>query len=151
MILAVNRRARRFFQILQTWEAGLELKGWEVKSIRLGRISLGESFIKMHRGEAFLINAYIAPYQKSNAIVDSRRPRKLLLKKTDLTTLSSKIASKHLTLVPLKLYTKRQFIKLEIGLAKGKGKKQRRETEKRQTIKRRALEEARSYLRQGDV
>ncbi len=134
-ILAINRRARFDYEILEKMEAGLKLSGHEVKSARAGKVSLKGSFITMHEGEAYLTNAHISPYQPKNIPLpyDPHRPRKILLKKKELKSLIGR--QKGLTIIPLKLYTKRHLIKLEIALARGKKK-----IDKRETIKKREAE-----------
>jgi len=134
-ILAVNRRARFDYEILEKFEAGLKLAGHEVKSARAGKVSLKGAFVTIHQGEAYLTNAHISPYQPKNIppSYDPTRPRKLLLKKKELKSLIGK--QKGLTIIPLKIYTKRHLIKLEIALAKGKKK-----IDKREVIKKREAE-----------
>lgn len=130
-----NRRAFYDYQILDKLEAGIRLTGPEVKSVKGERISLSGSFVKIIGSEAYLVNALIPLYEYARpADYDERRTRKLLLHKSQLISLKTKLASSNLTLVPLSLYTKKGLIKLEVGLGKGK-----KEYEKRQAIKRRDL------------
>lgn len=132
--LAYNRQAKRSYQILETFEAGLVLKGCEVKSIKSGQINLKGSYVSIDSNqELYLVKAHISLYKKSNiADYDPERPRKLLLHKREINSLTGKLRQKGLTLTPLKVYTKRGIIKLEFALAKGKKK-----WDKRQDIKKR--------------
>lgn len=131
-----NRRALHDFQILDTLEVGIKLTGAEVKSAKGGRMSLEGSFIKIIGSEAYLVNAQIFPYPYARPEgYEVRRTRKLLLHKKEIISLKTKLASARLTLVPLECYNTHGFVKLKIGLAKGK-----REYEKREKIKRRDLE-----------
>ena len=132
--LANNKKAFFNYEILERFEAGLVLTGQEVKSIKLGRINLAGSYVILKNEEAFLINANIPPYQPKNAPSDYNptQPRKLLLKKAELKYLLGKSQQKSLTLMPLRVYTKKGKIKLEFGIARGKKK-----TDKREIIKKR--------------
>jgi len=144
--LAENRRARYDYEILDTYEAGLVLHGHEVKSIKTGRVSLRGAYVIIKDNEAYLINTLISPYQPANTPDDynPERNRKLLLNKSEIKSLISKSKRKGLTLVPLKLYTKRGKIKLGLAVAKGK-----REIDKREAIKKRETErEIRRGLRE---
>jgi len=134
---AVNKRAKYDYQILETFEAGLVLKGYEVKSIKTGRISLKGSYVIIRNDQAFLINAHIPPYQPKNTFknYDPDRSRKLLLHKKEIKHLAGKSQEKGLTLVPIKVYTKKDKLKLEFGIGKGK-----RKIDKRETIKKREVE-----------
>lgn len=136
-ILAKNKKAYFNYEILEKFEAGMVLIGQEVKSIRLGRMSLRGSFVVIKNNEIFLIGANIPPYQPKNAPkdYDPERSRKLLLKKAEIRRLIGKIKERGLTLVPLKAYTKKRLIKIEFGIAKGKKK-----SDKRQVIKKRESE-----------
>ncbi len=131
-----NRSAKYNYEILETFEAGIDLLGPEVKSVREGQVSLGEAFIHIRDGQAFLVNAHIHPYQDSAEKLAPSRSRKLLLHKKELTSLASKTQTMGLTLVPLKLYNKGNLFKLEIGLAKGKKKWDKREALKKKTMNR---------------
>lgn len=135
--LAENRRAYYDYQILETYEAGLVLHGYEVKAIKTGHVSLRGSYVVIRDNEAYLINAFIPPYQPANTPDDynPERTRKLLLKESEIKSLTGKSKQKGLTLVPLKLYTKKSRIKLGFGLGKGKG-----EIDKREEIKKREAE-----------
>lgn len=119
--LASNRAAYHDYFILETHEAGIALLGTEIKSLRLGRTSLREGFVRVERGEAWLMNVHIAPFEGASAgRQETRRPRKLLLHKAEIASLAGKVQQRGLTLLPLKLYWRRNRAKLEIGLAKGK-------------------------------
>ncbi len=137
--IATNRKARHEYSIEDTIEAGLVLTGTEVKSLRAGRCSLQEGYAVVRNGEATLKGVHIAPYQQgSYTNVDPLRDRRLLLHKQELRRLSQKLQQRGYTLVPLKLYFKRGYAKVELGLAKGratydKRRKLRDEDEKRRT------------------
>lgn len=137
-----NRRARHDYEILETYEAGIALKGTEVKSLRAGKVDFTGSFAKFEDGELYLENLYIAPYEKgSYANVDPRRKRKLLLHKHELKRLLGKVEQKGLTLVPLKIYfNERGYAKVLLGLARGKKAYEKRREDKKEAV-RRALEE----------
>ena len=143
-----NKKAYFNYEILETFEAGLRLIGSEVKSLKLGHYSLQGSYVTVHNEEAWLVKATIAPYQPKNmkADYDPARPRKLLLKKKELQYLQGKSNEKGLTIVPLKVYNKRGQIKLEIGLAKGKSKSDKREVLKKRTVDREIQQEIREKL-----
>lgn len=136
--LAENRRARYDYEILETYEAGLVLKGYEVKAIKTGHISLKGSYVVIKNKEAYLLNAFIPPYQPANTPDDynPERSRKLLLNKSEIVSLIGKSKQKGLTLVPLKLYTKKSRIKLLFGIGKGKRKIDKRELIKEREFKR---------------
>ncbi len=136
-ILAENRRSSYDYEILETYEAGLVLFGWEVKAIKTGHVSLTGTFVTARGGELYLTNALVPPYQSANMpeSYDQSRPRKLLLKKSEISSLIGKLKAKGLTLIPIKLYTKKSRIKLEFAVAKGK-----RKTDKREMIKKRDIE-----------
>jgi SsrA-binding protein len=135
--LAKNRKAYFNYEILERFEAGISLIGQEVKSIKLGRINLAGSYVVFQNEELYLINADIPPYQPKNAPPDynPRRSRKLLLKKKEIKYLMGKSRQKGLTLLPLRVYTKKGKIKLEFGLAKG-----RKKANKKELLKKRAIE-----------
>lgn len=119
--IAFNRQARHEYFIEDSYETGIVLTGTEVKSIRLGRLNLKDSFASVDKGEVFIHNMHISPYEQGNRFnVDPIRPRKLLLHKGEIKKLFSIIREKGYTLVPLRMYFKRGLVKLEIGLAKGK-------------------------------
>lgn len=136
--LAENRRARFDYEILDTYEAGIELLGFEVKTIKTGRGNLTGSFAVVKNNEVFLLNANIPPYQPKNAPKDYQpdRTRRLLLKKTEIKELLGKTSQSGLTLVPLKIYLKRGMIKILLGLARHKKKGDKRETIKKRETQR---------------
>ena len=136
--LSVNKRATYDYEILEKYEAGISLLGCEVKSIKTGHISLKGSYVVIKNNEVYLLNAFIPPYQIKNtpSDYDPRRSRKLLLHKSEIKSLIGKIKQKGLTLVPIKLYTKRGKIKLEFALAKGKKKVDKREKIKKREVER---------------
>lgn len=120
-ILTQNRKAYHDYEILETYEAGIVLTGTEVKSCKNGQVNLKDSHIRIVNGEAFLLNAHISPYEQGNYTNhEPTRTRKLLLHKREINKLAGKVQEKGLTLVPLKMYLKKNRIKLEIALAKGK-------------------------------
>lgn len=120
--LAVNKRAHLDYELTDRFEAGLVLLGAEVKSIKTGHISLKGSFIAIHEGELYLTNADIPQYKfaKNLTHYENTRSRKLLVKKSEIKSLLGKIHAQGLTLVPLRVYTKRRLIKLEFAIGKGK-------------------------------
>ena len=121
-IIAVNKSASFEYFIEEKFEAGIVLEGSEVKSLRAGRASLGESFCEVRGGEVFLRNMHVALYEKSGAFStrDSRKDRKLLLHKQEISKIVGKVNQKGFTLVPLKIYFKDALIKAEIALCRGK-------------------------------
>lgn len=120
-LVANNKKAYHDYFIDDKYEAGIELFGTEVKSIRMGKCSIKESFIRIHQGEVFIEGMHISPYEKGNIFnKDSLRVRKLLLHKGEIQKLGGKIAEKGYTLVPLRVYFKGSLVKVEIGLARGK-------------------------------
>ena len=132
-----NRRAFFDFQIEEKFEAGINLYGAEVKAIKLGHADLTGSFVKIVGSEAYLINAKVFPYEYARPDnYDEKRTRKLLLHKSEIISLKSKIEGQNLSLVPLSLYTKRGFIKLELAIGKGKKKFEKKEAIKRKDIDR---------------
>ena len=135
-VLSSNKKAYFEYQILEKIESGIVLLGQEVKSIRLGRINLAGSYVILKKGEVYLVGTNIPPYQPKNITSDYNpgQPRKLLLKKAEIEYLIGKTKEKGLTLIPLKVYTKKGKIKLEIGIAKGKKKKDKRETIKKREM-----------------
>lgn len=137
-IITVNKRARFDYEIKYTVEAGIELTGDEVKSLRQGNVSLGDAFATVHDGQIMLINCYIAPYSHAYSKKDtSRRSRKLLLHRKEIEKLTGEISRKGLTLIPLKLYfSKRGYVKVEIGVAKHKKKVDKKRELREKDIKR---------------
>jgi len=132
-----NRKARHDYQVHETFEAGIALKGTEVKSIRDGKASLHEGFGYLNNGEVWLKNMYIKPYEFGSYYNhDERRDRKLLLKKKEIREIDKQINQKGFTLIPLKLYFKGGYAKVLIGLAKGKKQFDKREDIKQKDVKR---------------
>ena len=121
-VIATNRKAHRDYAVFETFECGIELKGSEVKSLRDKRLSLDESFARIEGNQAILYNAHVASYDKASYLnVEPTRPRRLLLHKSQINKLLSKISQRGLTLVPLKCYfSERGFAKIELALCKGK-------------------------------
>lgn len=120
-LIANNKKAYHDYFIEETYEAGISLHGTEVKSVRMGKCSVKESFIRIENGEVVAYGLHISPYEKGNIFNrDPLRPKKLLLHKSEINKISGKISEKGYTLVPLKVYFKGSLIKVEIGLAKGK-------------------------------
>jgi len=132
-VVTDNRKARYLYEILDTYEAGIELKGTEVKSIRAGRVNLQDGYALLRGGEAWLINVHISPYENTGTFFnhDPRRTRKLLLHRREINKLIGQVEQKGLTLVPLKLYLKRGKVKVLIGLGRGKKLHDKRETVRR--------------------
>ncbi|MBR1925545.1 MAG: SsrA-binding protein SmpB [Clostridia bacterium] len=135
--ITTNRKAHYEYFILKKYSAGLSLIGSEVKSIRAGNVNINESFVIFRDGEAFIHNMFIKTYEKSaNYIPDERRTRKLLLHKSEILELSSKVAQKGLTVVPLALYFDKNYVKVEIALCKGKLLHDKRESIKKRDLQR---------------
>jgi SsrA-binding protein len=130
--IALNKKARHDFHIEQRFEAGLALEGWEVKSLRAGRVQLKESYVRILRGEAFLLGSHVSPLPaaSTHVVTDPIRTRKLLLKRSELNRLIGLTERAGYTLVPTAMYWKSGRAKLEIGLAKGKKLHDKRATEK---------------------
>ncbi|MCI5797362.1 MAG: SsrA-binding protein SmpB [Firmicutes bacterium] len=119
--IARNKKAQFEYFILERYEAGIVLEGSEVKSVRNGGISLAESYVRFIGGELYLINAYIKPYENTSSFLpNSRKNRKLLLKKREISQIFVKFSEKGLTIIPLRVYLKGNLIKVEIGICKGK-------------------------------
>lgn len=137
----LNRKAHYNYFIKETYEAGIELVGTEIKSIRKGSCNINECYGRVKNGEIFLTNMYIAKYDEGNRFNhDERRERKLLLHKSEIIKLSKKLELDNYTLVPLKLYFKKNHAKILLGLCKGK-----KLYDKRETIKKRDLERENRY------
>ena len=146
MDYANNPKAHFDYEILETIEAGIVLDGHEVKSIKTGKVSIKSSYVKILNGEAFLMGASISPSQPANTPkdYDPQRSRKLLLSKKEISNLIDTSQSDRTTLVPLKLYGKKGYIKLLVGIARGKKKYDKRETIKKKDVaraKQRGIEE----------
>ena len=140
--LASNKRARHDYEILEELEAGIELTGTEVKAIRAGKVQLKDSYVEFRNGqEAYLIGAHISPYShgnRENHLPD--RPRRLLLNRRQIERLFGRTLLKRQTVVPLSVYLKGNWIKVEIALAQGKKQYDKREAEKKKTLDREAEE-----------
>lgn len=145
-IIAKNKKARHDYFIEETFEAGIELRGTEVKSLRQGNCSLKEAFVRVISGEVFIMNMNISPYEKGNIFnTDPIRVRKLLLHRAQISKLIGKVAQQGYTIVPLSIYLKGSLVKVEIALARGKKlydkrqdiakKDQRRATEREFKVK----------------
>jgi SsrA-binding protein len=120
-VIATNRKAKHEYFLLDTYEAGMVLKGSEIKSIRAGQISLSQAYISTDGQEAWLMNAHIAPYDEANRFNhDPLRSRKLLLHRSEIRKLNEKVRQKGATIIPLRVYLKDGIAKVEIALAKGK-------------------------------
>ncbi|HEY9875442.1 MAG TPA: SsrA-binding protein SmpB [Candidatus Obscuribacterales bacterium] len=137
-IVSDNRQARYLYEILETYEAGIELKGTEVKSIRNGQSNLRDGYALIRNGEAWLLNVHISPHSTASQYFnhDPRRTRKLLLHKQEIRKLIGKVEQQGLTLVPLKMYLKNGKVKITIGLGKGKKLHDKREDLKQRQDKR---------------
>ncbi|HEV7679739.1 MAG TPA: SsrA-binding protein SmpB [Candidatus Dormibacteraeota bacterium] len=150
-MLARNRSARHEYEILETFEAGLELQGTEVKSLRTGGANLREGYVRIENGQAWLLQTHVSPYGQGNrSNHEPERRRRLLLHKREIEYLDGKVRLQGLTLVPLDLHVRNNRIKLEIGLARGK-----KLWDKRQAIaerdSRRDTERVAARARRGDV
>jgi SsrA-binding protein len=146
-VVATNRRARHNYDILDTYEAGMVLRGSEVKSLRAGQVQLKDAYATLHRGELWLEKAHIAPYSyATSGGHDPERPRKLLLRRREIDRLTGKIQEQGLTLVPLQIYFVHGLAKIEIGLAKGRHTydKRKKIVERQQ---KREMDRARSHRR----
>jgi SsrA-binding protein len=136
--ITANRRALYDYEILERYEAGLALTGTEIKSVRAGRVDLCDAYARPEHGELWLVNAYIAPYEAASIFNhDPRRPRKLLLHLDQVNNLIGAVSQKGLTIVALRLYIKKHYAKVELGLARGK-----RQYDKRRAIIERDLDMA---------
>jgi len=135
--VATNRKAYHNYHLGDSVEAGIVLTGTEIKSIRAGRVSLGDAYVRPEAGELWLVNAHIARYEASSYLShEPTRPRKLLLHRKQIDSLTSKVLEKGLTLVPLKLYIKDSIVKVEVALARGKKLYDKRESITRREIER---------------
>jgi len=136
-LIATNREARFEYSLFDTYEAGIELKGCEVKSLREGSASIKESFARVDKGEVYLYNMHIPPYEYANINQpDPKRIRKLLLKKGEINKLSAQTSQRGFTIIPTKVYFKKGFAKVEIALAKGKKVFDKREVMKKRETER---------------
>ena len=148
--VATNRKARFNYEIIETYEVGIELKGTEVKSIRAGKVNLGEGYASVDNGEVFLKQVHISPYEQGNIFnVDPLRVRKLLLHKQEIRKLIGETTQKGYSLIPLSMYLKRGKVKVQLALAKGKKNYDKRqdmaERDAQRDIRRRMKEQSRDY------
>lgn len=146
-VISDNRKARFLYEILETYEAGVQLTGTEVKSIREGKLNLQDGYALIRGGEAWLLNVHISPYTGSGQYFnhDPRRTRKLLLHRQEIRKLIGKVEQQGLTLVPLKVYLKHGLVKVSIALGKGKKLHDKRETIKRRQDQREIQRALKSY------
>lgn len=146
-VIATNRQARRDYEILETWEAGMVLRGSEVKSLREAKVQISDAYARIIDNEAWVVGLHIAPYSHAavQSAIDPDRDRKLLLGRHEIDVIRARLDQERLTLVPLALYFKEGRAKLEVGLGRG-----RREIDKRQVISQREADrEARRAMVRG--
>ncbi|MBS9784502.1 MAG: SsrA-binding protein SmpB [Oceanivirga sp.] len=139
MVYAKNKKASFDYFLLEKYETGIELIGTEVKSIRLAKLSVKEAFVRIIKDELFILNMHISPYEFGNInnVEETTRPRRLLMSKKEILKLKEKTKEKGLTLVPISVYAKGRYIKVEIALAKGKKNYDKRQSLKEKDINRR--------------
>lgn len=136
-IIAKNKRARHDYHVVDSIEAGIVLRGTEVKSVRLGKVQLVDSYVRIEDGELFLVGTHISPYEQGNRFnVDPRRRRKLLAHRAEIRRLHRQVTEKGMTLIPLSVYLKRGRVKLEVGVCRGKKTYDKRETLREKDAKR---------------
>jgi SsrA-binding protein len=145
--VATNRRARHRFQLLETYECGIELVGTEVKALREGGAQLGDAYAVVERGEVWLRNAHIPPYGPASENHDPERPRKLLLHRHEIERLVGRSQRKGLTLVPTRIYFKGPRAKVELALARGKEQRDRRREIRDRDVRREVEREHRQRMR----
>lgn len=146
--LAVNRQATHYYHFLEKFETGIELMGTEVKSIREGRATIKDGYAMIRKGEVWLVDCHIGAYAAGSYMnKDALRDRRLLLRRQEINKLTGSTQEKGLTLIPLRFYLKRNLIKCEIALAKGKTVFDRRETLRRRTIDRETEQDLREHQR----
>ena len=141
-VIAKNKKAKFNYHVLETYEAGIVLKGSEVKSVRMGKISISDAFAQVVNGEIFLFNMHISPYEKAQNDLEAKRDRKLLLNKREIRKIEGKLKNKGLTLVPLEVFIKKSFVKITLALAKGKKEYEKR----RKIIEKEQRREMKKYL-----
>ncbi|MDP1833564.1 MAG: SsrA-binding protein SmpB [Candidatus Moranbacteria bacterium] len=146
--LAFNKRANFDYEISDKYEAGLVLSGPEVKSVKMGHISLKESFVTIRGSELFLTNAHITPYKQAGGVknYDPTQPRKLLMHRSEIKHLTGKVRIQGLTLVPIRVYTRKRLLKLEFGLGKGKKKFDKRADISKREVERNIKRELKSKI-----
>lgn len=143
----INKKARFDYEILESLEVGIALLGMEVKSVKGGRVNISDAFVKVIGEELWLVNADITKYEyASDDHYDSKRTRKLLIQRNQLDRLESKMRQGNLTLIPLSIYTVRGYVKVEVGLAKGKKYHEKRKAEKERDMDRDLLYESRKFV-----
>ncbi len=136
-IIAANKKAYHEYFVIDTYEAGIELCGTEVKSLREGKVNLKDSFCKVKDGEMFVMGMHVSPYEKGNIFNrDPYRNRKLLLHKREILKLFGQVAQRGLSIIPLSLYFEGKWVKMEIGLCKGKKLYDKREDDAKKTARR---------------
>jgi len=144
--VARNRKARFNYEIIETYEVGIELKGTEVKSIRAGKVNLSEGYASVDNGEVFLKQVHISPYEQGNIFnVDPLRVRRLLLHKYEIRKLIGETTQKRYSLIPLSMYLKRGKVKLQLALAKGKKTYDKRQSLAKKDAERRMQREMKNY------
>lgn len=147
-LIAENRRARHDYELLEKLEAGIALKGTEVKSVRAGKVQLKDSYIEVRDGDAYLVGAHISPYSHGNIQNhDPERRRRLLLNRREIDRIFGKTTIQGLTCVPLSVYLKGNLVKVEIAIARGKKLYDKREAEKKKQMAADAAEAVRGYQR----
>jgi SsrA-binding protein len=147
-IIATNRKARYEYNIEDRYEAGIALTGTEIKSVRAGAVSLQEGYVTMRDGELYLVDVHVAPYDQAGIWThDPRRPRKLLMHRREIDRLARAVQEPGYTIVPLRIYLKGSYAKVEIAVAKGKRKYDKREAIARRDAKRRIRREMKEYGR----
>ncbi|MDD4798464.1 MAG: SsrA-binding protein SmpB [Clostridia bacterium] len=149
-LICDNKQVRHEYYLLETFEAGIELRGTEVKSLRAGKVSLKEAYAGVQNGQVFINNMHISPYEMGNRFNhDPLRPRRLLLHKSEINKIYSRVREKGLTLVPVKLYFAGSLVKMQIALAQGKKLHDKRDTaaanEAKRTIERALKEKQRDF------
>ena len=150
-VLCANRKARHEYHVEETYEVGIALRGSEVKSIRQGRANLRDSYAAFERGELFLYNCHISPYEAASQFnPDPLRPRKLLMHREEIRRLIGKVEEKGRTLVPLSLYLKGPHVKVGLALARGKREYDRREDIKQREADREVARASRGRANRGD-
>jgi SsrA-binding protein len=136
--IAQNRKARHDYEVIDTWEAGIELTGTEVKSMRLGKINIADSFAEIYKGQLWLNNLHISPYEQGNRFNhETTRKRRLLMHKKEIAYLLRQTDRQPLTLIPLSIYFKKQWVKIQIGLCRGLKKYDKRQKISEEESKRR--------------
>jgi len=150
-VLAKNKRARHDYHVVDSLEVGVVLRGTEVKSVRLGRVQLVDSYVRVEDGELYLYGTHISPYEQGNRYnVEPRRRRKLLAHKAEIHRLFRQVTEKGMTLVPLALYLKRGRVKVEVGVCRGKRTFDKRHTLRERDAKREVERELKRRSRGGD-